>query len=419
MNQLAIIIFLLFVGLVILQMLPVLALVRLFRSPTSRTIQDDLLPKAAVILCLRGSDPFLLDCLRALLNQNYPQYELRIIVDSREDPAWAIVTQMLENQAETHLQVNPLMTPRETCSLKCSALIQAVSELDDSFKVVALVDADTVVHRDWLRELVSPLANSRVGATTGNRWYMPNRGQWGSLIRYLWNAAAVMQMYIHNIPWGGTLAIKTELIHQTQLLEKWGQSLCEDVPLYCVLQKQGLHIQFVPSLIMVNREECNLPNFLIWVKRQMLLVWLYHPRWWAMISHGLLTTLILFLAEVLLLAGLLTRQWNAVAWLGGGLIVYMVSLVLLLLILEESVRKVIRARSEPTIQFSATMIAKILMAISLTQLVCAVALVSAMFMRNVEWRGITYQIKDPWNIRLIKYYPYQPYQQAETNTSLI
>ena len=49
---------------------------------------DNDCPKAAVVLCLRGTDPFLEDCLRAVLNQDYPQYEIRIVVDSRQDPAW-------------------------------------------------------------------------------------------------------------------------------------------------------------------------------------------------------------------------------------------------------------------------------------------------------------------------------------------
>lgn len=419
MNELASAIFLVLAGLVILQVLFTAAFVSSLRCKRQSSLQDDQLPRAAVILCLRGADPFLPDCLRRLLNQNYPRYELRIIVDSREDPAWEIVAQTLRNQAATNVQISPLIVRRETCSLKCSALVQAVSELDDSYEVIALVDADTVSHRDWLRELVSPLADSRVGATTGNRWYMPVGGYWGSLIRYLWNVAAVLQMYIYDIPWAGSLAMKTELIHQTQLLEKWGQTFNDDVILHCVLREQGLKLKFVPSLMMVNREECDLPSARSWVKRQLLNARLYHPWWWAIVGYGILTTLIPALAGVLLLAALLTGQWYSVAWAGGGLATYMVALVLLLGILEQGVRKVVQARGEPMTEFSVITVAKILIAIPLTQLVYAVAMVSAMFVRNVEWRGITYQIKGPWNIRLVKYHPYQPSGQlAETKASL-
>ena len=74
--------------------------------------------------------------------------------------------------------------------------------------MVALLDADTIPHRTWLRELVAPLADPRVGAATGNRWYMPAEAGWAGLVRYLWNAAAVVQMYCYGIAWGGTLALK-------------------------------------------------------------------------------------------------------------------------------------------------------------------------------------------------------------------
>ncbi|MDG2470128.1 MAG: glycosyltransferase family 2 protein, partial [Pirellulaceae bacterium] len=45
-------------------------------------------PQASVILSLRGKDPFVADTIRNLLQQEYKNYELRIIVDSESDPVW-------------------------------------------------------------------------------------------------------------------------------------------------------------------------------------------------------------------------------------------------------------------------------------------------------------------------------------------
>jgi len=419
MNEFAVLVCWVLVALMIFQVPFTFNFVSLLRLPNRGSLQNDPMFRATVILCLRGGDPFLPDCLRALLNQNYPCYEVRIVVDSREDPAWEIVAQTLQNQAATHVQVSPLVVRRQTCSLKCSALVQAVSQLDDSCEVVALVDADTVPHPNWLRELVTPLADGRVGATTGNRWYMPAKGQWGSLLRYLWNATAVVQMYFYVIPWGGSLALKTELLRRTQLLEKWGQALSEDVLLYSTLREQGLQIKFVPSLMMVNREECDISSFVRWEKRQLILARLYHPQWWGIVAHVILTTLILALAVVMLLAALVTRQWEASVWVSGGLAVYMTGAVLFLGSLEQSVRRVIQDRGELTTPFTATVMAKILLVIPLVYLVHMIALVSSILTGSVEWRGITYQIKNPWNIRLVEYHPYQTLDQAvDTKASL-
>jgi cellulose synthase/poly-beta-1,6-N-acetylglucosamine synthase-like glycosyltransferase len=200
MNELAIAIFGVLAVFVVLQTLYALAFVSSFCLPSSKTIKDELLPKAAVILSLRGADPFLTDCVHALLHQNYPQYNLHIVVDSQQDPAWNIVNKTIQQVGATHVQISTLIARHNTCSLKGSALVQAIHALDDSYKVVAFIDADVIAHPNWLRELVAPLMDERIGATTGNRWYMPQIGQWGSLVRYLWNTVAVIFMCIHQAP---------------------------------------------------------------------------------------------------------------------------------------------------------------------------------------------------------------------------
>jgi cellulose synthase/poly-beta-1,6-N-acetylglucosamine synthase-like glycosyltransferase len=377
------------------------------RLSQKKSLPDDQLPKTAVILCLRGADPFLTNCLRSLLNQNYPQYDLKLIVDSQEDPAWKIATDTIQEQRATNVQISLLRIARQNCSLKCSSLMQAVSELDDSYKVVALVDADTVVHRNWLRELVSPLAHPKVGATTGNRWYLPTGRYWGSLVRYVGNVSTVVQMYLFRIPWGGTLAVKTELLRQTGLLDKWGQAFNEDTMIRKVLQKHGMQVKFVPSLIMLNREECELPSLKYSLMRQLLCSRLYHPLWLAVISDAISSILQPTLVIVLFLAALLTGEWNVAALLFGCFSIYTLGLLFMMLVLEQGVQQVIRKHGEPMTKLSALTVLKMLIAIPLTQWVYGIAMVLSLGMRRVNWRGVSYQIKGPWGIRLVEYRPYE------------
>jgi cellulose synthase/poly-beta-1,6-N-acetylglucosamine synthase-like glycosyltransferase len=285
--------------------------------------------------------------------------------------------------------------------------LQAVSELDDSYKVVALVDADTVVHRNWLRELVSPLAHPKVGATTGNRWYLPTGRYWGSLVRYVGNVSTVVQMYLFRIPWGGTLAVKTELLRQTGLLDKWGQAFNEDTMIRKVLQKHGMQVKFVPSLIMLNREECELPSLKYSLMRQLLCSRLYHPLWLAVISDAISSILQPTLVIVLFLAALLTGEWNVAALLFGCFSIYTLGLLFMMLVLEQGVQQVIRKHGEPMTKLSALTVVKMLIAIPLTQWVYGIAMVLSLGMRRVNWRGVSYQIKGPWGIRLVEYRPYE------------
>ena len=111
------------------------------------------------------------------------------------------------------------------------------------------------------------------------------------------------------------------------LKERWGKAFCEDTMLFEVLRKQGLKVAFVPSLMMVNREACDVPGYSSWVRRQLLTARLYHPRWLAVAGHGLMTSLVQAAAVVLLVAALVTGRGEVAAWVGGGLAVYLASMV--------------------------------------------------------------------------------------------
>ncbi|WP_337885500.1 glycosyltransferase family 2 protein [Fischerella thermalis] len=419
MNVLAIALFGVLTAFVVLQTFYVLAFVSSMNLPSSKTIQDELLPKAVVILSLRGADPFLADCVRALLYQNYPQYYLHIVVDSQEDPAWNIVQETILRVGARHVQVSPLIARQNTCSLKGSALVQAIKALDDSYQVVAFIDADVIAHPTWLRELVVPLMDERIGATTGNRWYITQTGQWGSLVRYLWNTVAVVFMCIQQAPWGGSIAMRLSVLRRSGLLEKWTQSISVDTPMLGALQAMGLNVKFVPTVLMPNREECNLARCLRFMTRQLLSTRLYNPQWLLIVAQVFTSTLAVVLTIVLLLIALSRGNIGTALGIVGGFASYILALAVQLVLVQQVVRRVFRARGESTTPFSALMMAKILVAIPLTQLIYAVTVVSAILTQKVEWRGITYQIKGPWNIRLIEYRPYQLSRQPiDTNFSL-
>ena len=416
MNTLTLIIVFGLLGLALFEIYFTTVFITSFRHDNRDNYQDSELPQAAIALCLRGADPFLSKCLQALLNQNYPNYELRIVIDSKEDPAWAMVNEIML-QADIPVHISTLRIRRETCSLKCSALIQAVTELEPDCEIIALIDADTIAHPNWLRELVNPLKNSKVGVTTGNRWYVPGT-QWGTMCRYVWNVAAVGQMYLYRIPWGGSLAIRTDLVRQAQLIERWEQAFCEDTMLRRVLQKKGLQIQSVNSLMMVNREECSLPSFRSWVNRQLLNAKLYHPGWNAILIYGTITFLIPAITASSGIIALIMGQWTSAIVLGASFFAYQILLLVLINFWQRTIEKKLLLRDELLPTLSPINILKLIAVIPLTQLVCTIALWQAMLMRQVEWRGITYRVKGPWEIELLEYFPYQYFNRTNSKASL-
>jgi cellulose synthase/poly-beta-1,6-N-acetylglucosamine synthase-like glycosyltransferase len=390
----------------------------IFLRSTNTTLPDNKLPKTAVILPLRGADPFLSNALRALLHQNYPNYDLKIVVDNITDPAWNVATSIMTKfGATSNCSLSVLKNPLSTCSLKCSSIVQAVSQLDASYQVVAFVDADAIVYTNWLRDLVSPLIDPKVGATTGNRWYLPNGIYWGSIVRYIWNVSAVIQMVLYQIAWGGSLAIKTEVIHQTGLIDIWKRSYADDTPLRSILKKHGFKIKFVPSVILLNREECKLPNLIGWLRRQLFSSRLYHPFWLAVVADTIFTILLPNTLLFLGIVALFTQNSSIAALALSRFAGYMLILVIFILLIDKRIRNIIIKRSEILPKSSPLTTAKLLIALPLTQWINALAMLGSHWAPTIEWRGVTYQIKGRWNVKLLQYRPYQT--NTKSNNSKI
>ena len=371
-----------------------------FRAACANTAVERF-PRVSILVSLRGADAGLLDNLRSLMQQRYPCYDLRVVVDRLEDPAWKVAEAAIHSTGAPHVHLAPLRERRPTCSLKCSALVQACRDLDDACEVIALADGDLAAHPDWLRELVAPLQDERVGVTFGNRWYMPRCGQWGSLVRYLWNAAAVLLMSHFSIPWAGTLAIRRSLLLPSGLLEKWGAAVVDDAPLPALLRNLGQQLKFVPALMMVNREECSLAASYEFIKRQLFWTRTYHATWIPLLSLVLAVTFLLLSSVALTVYGLLASRWDVAVWAGGGLGTHYLLMLWLLGTVEVGVRRVVRRRGEATAWVSPRVLWRLVPALVLTEIVYLAATLSAHFQEYVVWRGVTYHVRGPWDVRLV------------------
>lgn len=386
---------------------PTLLFARRIGSYRIPPIGNEQCPRAAVVLCLRGHDPFLDACLEGLLRQDYPFYHVWIVIDQPDDPAWAISQQAVRRLQAANVTIEPLEERLATCSLKGSSLAQAVSRIDESFAVVAFLDGDTIPHRTWLRELAAPLQTPGVGVSSGNRWYVPQDARWGTLVRYVWNAAAVVQMYWNHFTWGGSVALRGEIARHPELSNRWRAAISTDTVIHRIVRSEGLRTAFVPSLLIMNREGCRLSDFYVWVQRQLAVGRLYHKGWPVVLSHGVLATLAPLGALAAVTAGIVQGRWGlAFAALAGG-VAYWFLMAGLFIVLERSVRGSVRARGETPDTWSAMTAVRLFFALPLTQAVYAAALCKATFLRTFRWRGVVYRVDGPWQVRLVEYHPYR------------
>lgn len=360
-------------------------------------------PKAVIVLCLRGADPFLRQCLERLLGQDYPDFKLHVVVDSEVDPSHAILREFHSNR---RLKVSVLRDPSEHCSLKCSSLVQAVRELDSSFEIVALCDGDALPHASWLAELVAPHADPRVGVTTGNRWYLPPAGSGASVVRYLWNIPATVNMVLLRIAWGGSLAIKRKAINEMGLLDLWSKALCEDTMLFGVLRQHKYRQVFVPSLFLLNRESCTFRNLSDWVPRQLLTAKLYHPSWIATVGYGVVSSLVPYTALLLIMIGVLLGEYRAVALSLCALVAFELVNLLLVVASDECVRRQLEKTTFASDRNPRSQPLRLMLWIFVSQLVSPLYFWICHRARTISWRGISYSVRGK-NIFRENYSPFR------------
>jgi cellulose synthase/poly-beta-1,6-N-acetylglucosamine synthase-like glycosyltransferase len=373
-----------------------------FRGETSTAADVHWTPRAAVVLCVRGYDPLLDECLRGLLNQDYPDYVVHVVVDSPHDPAWTSLNDWQQRFGSERLRTSVLRDRRKTCSLKCSSLVQAIDDLDASFEVVALIDADVNPLQSWLRELVTPLADSAVGLSTGNRWFEPNGERWGTKVRVVWNAGAVIQMFNFEIPWGGSMAMRRADVEHHRVTDNWSRSFNDDVILRELFHQAGQRIHYVPQLLMINREEVPLAKLWDWALRQCLQVWLYHRNarqvGYFNVVVSLLTVAHLVGPPIFWTLGQTASATMLLAGLGG----YLLNMIALVLWIEHLAQRLLRLQKQTVARLSWS----VLWMMPLAHLVYGYSSVSVLFRRTLLWRGVRYRIHAPMRVEVLSDAPF-------------
>lgn len=396
-------------------------------------------PKVAVILCLRGADPSLVVCLRNLLALDYDNYELHLVFDDPDDPAVEVCRRQVDERSDVHFHMS--LERGVDRSLKCSSLISTILELPSDIEVVALVDADAIAQSDWLRQLVAPLRDPQVGASTGNRWFAPEGSSLGTTLRKLWNAAALPQMCHYQIAWGGSLAIRRQTVEACELLDRWSVSFCEDTLLSRQLAEYGMRVKRVPGLIVVNRESTAIAHALVWIRRQLLTVRLYHASWNLVLGHALFGAICLFGPPLAGLYFLIRFQWWELVMIAGFWSAYQLLNFGLMLMIELGNRRAIESRLaklNPTDGPQANarrdgapraatgedsdlgpLVATPsgLIAYGVLQLLYPFLAIGAAFQHKVSWRGIDYRIHAKSRIEMVEYLPFQNAMEAEKTGS--
>ncbi len=363
----------------------------------------DYAPPATLIIPVKGADPELETNIAAFLEQDYPQYQVVLVVDDKSDPAFlklnALVKKAAERGSGGPRDVSLLVAgPSHSKGQKVHNLLRALAAVKPETEVLAFADADARPGLLWLRSLVAPLASQEVTVSTGFRWYLPGR-TFVSQLRAAWDTsiATLMREGNSSFPWGGSMAIRSEDFERLQVRERyWASTVSDDYGLGRAVRDSGGRIRFEPRCLVVSREDSSFAEFMRWTNRQIIITRVYAARLWLL---GLAAHL---LYSGTFVCGCFVLFDPAVAPLERLGVAAFLALILALGMAKGQIRTIVArevfpGEREPLAKYGNRYW-------QLTPLVPWVMLwnfLVAGFARTIEWRGVRYRLRSDHEVEII------------------
>jgi ceramide glucosyltransferase len=120
-------------------------------------------PPLSILKPVRGLDPDAYKNFASFCDQDYPEYEIVFCLGADDDPAVPIIDSLRRNFPRQRIRVL-FGSGRAAANDKVAKLVRLANEAEYEYLVIN--DSDVRVRRDYLRKIVAPLANPKIGAVT-------------------------------------------------------------------------------------------------------------------------------------------------------------------------------------------------------------------------------------------------------------
>lgn len=243
----------------------------------------------SLIVPVAGATRFTAECLHALLDQDWPAYEVVLVTRDAADEAVPVARELfgaLRGGVRGRHVVSGV--PR-SCSQKNHSLIAGVREAGP-VEVLVFADADHVPPRHWLRALVGPLARREAAVSTAYHWIDPREPGLVPTAHALAVLALSLAQRVPWVsqPWGGSTAITRALFEDLDVAGLWARHMVDDVSLAALLRRRRLHARVVTGAAAatpLGRED--LMAWSRWLFRQILFLKFYFPGTWCALGIAL------------------------------------------------------------------------------------------------------------------------------------
>lgn len=352
--------------------------------------------RALVVVPCKGIDENFDKNIASFYEQDHEDFRLWFVVEDESDPAYGELCRLREELAATSAakEVRILVAGHSTtCGQKIHNLLHCYRNIPDDVEGIVFADSDACVRKTWLRHIVWPLRQTRYGAASGYRWYVPRKNNLATLALSAMNAkiAQLLGNTPFNQAWGGSMAITVEMFRKIGLEDIWQTALSDDLSLTYAVKKAGMKLAFVPACLVASHESTTWPELFEFARRQFLITRITSPWTWL---FGLVGSLFSVLG---LWAGAAVAVYAFLAdaehkWLYAAVpATFFVCQILRAVLRQRMIAKLLEEYRD---QLKPSAMADILLSWLWSLLMLALILSSA-FGRTIRWRGIRYRMLGP------------------------
>jgi cellulose synthase/poly-beta-1,6-N-acetylglucosamine synthase-like glycosyltransferase len=277
-------------------------------------------PSCTILLPCKGIPKDLENNLGGFLELDYNKYEVIFVTESETDPAVPYINKVIEGYKNAKRVVAGHAT---SCAQKNHNILAAYKHVSPSTEILVFADSDIKPAKYWLKELILPLADSKVTVTSGFRWLYSSRGNVGEMTHSYVN---IFMYVLFNFAcyfggvglWGGSMAMRKKDFEELSVAERWGKAAVDDISLSQIVLKKHKKAVVVPQCVTHSDDLIQTVNGTVtWFKRQMMYFKYYLRPLWVLVFP--LEIMILIFLLLLPGAGVLSISDNWTFFgLGGG-----------------------------------------------------------------------------------------------------
>lgn len=247
-------------------------------------------PPVAVIVAIKNRSALTEDFLLRLRAQAYPDYRIVAAVESRDDPAFALLSEAVEKPGANLTTV--IAGPVEHGGQKVWNLLAALKAIRSDDEIIVFTDADTLPSPEWLARLVSALIDAGYDSVTGYRWMVPTDGRISSAVVAAANASIVTLPRIPdviNLCWGGATAVRRQTLEQINVAAYWRGAISDDLQMTRALNAAGCAIFSPRQSLLLSPIAMDWKEAFAFGQRQYRLMLTHVPMLWlfAALTTGL------------------------------------------------------------------------------------------------------------------------------------